>query len=89
MDWSLICRILRNVSEQLKEFPDRSIRFPELEGVSFGELCRYVRHCHELGYLQVGFADGGPIHIRHMTAHGYKAMEDICHKRFGSLYANL
>ena len=89
MNWSLICAILRSVSQQLKEDPEAYVRFPDLEGVTPTELHAYIRHCHELGYLEVGFADGGPIRIRRMNARGYMALDEICKKRYGNLYSGI
>ncbi len=89
MNWSLICSILRSVSQQLKDAPEARIRFPQIDEISDRELNEYLRHCHELGYLDVRFVDGGPVRIRRMTAHGYKALDDICKGRYSDLYAGL
>ena len=89
MNWSLICSILRSVSQQLKDDPDAHIRFPQIDEISDRELNAHVTHCHELGYLVVSFVDGGPVRIRRMTALGYKALDDICKGRYSDLYSGL
>ena len=80
MDWNLICTILQDVSQQIENDPETSIKFPRVEAANDAKINSAITHCHELGFLEVGFADGGPIRIRRMTAQGHVALEDCLQK---------